>query len=148
MHIQVVQAWDWHFNKGVYWQVTFRWSDRCPRAPCSFQTDRQQEHTETVTLYLTVTISNKLSRTHSTCVQVICMYIVFRACLLYCIFLIRYCDIVLNFIVFFSHSFVRLCVCHILIKGYLTWLDVIVDRSDANCDTSTASTVDLGVAEF
>jgi len=50
------------------------------------------------------------------------MYIVFRACLLYCIFLIRYCDIVLNFIVFFLLSFVRLCVCHILIKGYLTWL--------------------------
>jgi len=22
------------FNKGVYWQVTFRWSDRCPRASC------------------------------------------------------------------------------------------------------------------
>jgi len=54
------------------------------------------------------------------------MYIVFRACLLYCIFLIRYCDIVLNFIVFFLLSFVRLCVCHILIKGYLTWLDLIL----------------------
>jgi len=42
---------------------------------------------------------------------VICMYILFRACLLYCIFLIRYCDIVLNFIVFFFTffcTFVRL----------------------------------------
>ena len=41
---------------------------------------------------------------------VVCMYIVFRAPLLYCIFLIRYCDIVLNFIVFFTFfcTFVRL----------------------------------------